>query len=138
MGILINAFKVKYILITFLCVAFNTNQAIAQVKSSRIHFVETRHNFGKVEQGTVLIYGYKFKNTGEDTLVIKNIRASCGCTGVTIGEKKKFITEEEGEIKVSFDTNGRSGIQNKTISVQTNDPENPDVLLSFTCEILSK
>ncbi|MDF1612332.1 MAG: DUF1573 domain-containing protein [Stygiobacter sp.] len=140
MEIIINTFKVKYVLFmfTFLLLGLNTYQLQAQVKSSKISFIETKHDFGKVQQGRVLTYIFKFQNNGEDSLEIKNVRASCGCTGAAIGEKKKFANGEEGEIKVTFDTNGRTGVQNKTVSVQTNDPENLNVMLSFTCEIVSK
>lgn len=111
-------------------------QTPAQEKTSKIKFQETNHDFGKVEKGVLLSYDYKFTNEGEDTLIIKNVRASCGCTGATIGEKKHFATSEEGEIKVTFNTSGRSGVQSKTVSVQSNDPQNPNVMLSFTCEIV--
>ncbi len=136
----IKAFKTApaLFLFTFLFIAAFASQMPAQVKSSKIIFVETNHNFGNVAAGTQLTYKYKFQNNGKDTLVIKNVRASCGCTGATIGEKKKFDAGEYGEIKVTFNTTGRTGHQSKTVSVQSNDPEKPNVILLFTCEIVSK
>lgn len=136
----IKAFKTASlpVLFSFLLISLSANQTSAQVKSPKITFSETNHDFGKVENGVLLTYEYKFKNDGEDTLVIKNVHASCGCTGATIGDKTEFTNGEEGEIKVTFNTSGRSGIQSKTVSVQSNDPENPNVILSFTCEIISK
>lgn len=125
-------------LLYFLLIGIFANQTPAQFKTSVINFKETNHDFGKVEKGFLLTYEYKFTNEGEDTLVIKNVRASCGCTGATIGDKKNFGTNEEGEIKVTFNTSGRSGVQSKTVSVQSNDPKSPNVMLSFTCEIISK
>ncbi len=140
MKTLLRAFKTASIpfLFSFLLIGFLASQTHAQVKSAKINFTEIKHDFGKVQQGVELMYEYKFKSEGEDTLVIKNVRASCGCTGATIGEKKKFGDGEDGEIKVTFNTSGRSGVQNKTVSVQTNDPQNPNVILSFTCEIVSR
>ncbi len=126
------------VLFSFFLISLFANQTPAQVKSSKITFVETSHDFGKVEKAVLLTYEYKFRNDGEDTLVIKNVHASCGCTGATIGDKKEFTNGEEGEIKITFNTTGRSGVQSKTVSVQSNDPENPNVILSFTCEIVSK
>ncbi len=121
---------------TFL-IGIVSGQTPPKEKTSKINFQETKHDFGKVVQGVELVYEYKFKNDGEDTLVIKNVRASCGCTGASIGDKKKFENGEEGEIKVTFNTTGRSGMQSKTVSVQSNDPENPNAVLSFTCEIIT-
>jgi Protein of unknown function (DUF1573) len=126
------------LLLLILLINTLTGSIFAQAKSSKITFIETKHDFGSVQKGILLEYEYKFKNDGGDTLIINNVRASCGCTGASIGDKKKFANNEEGEIKVTFNTSGRSGIQSKTVSVQSNDPENPNVILSFTCEIVSK
>ena len=114
------------------------NQALAIEKASKITFKETKHDFGKVKQGVELMCAFKFKNDGNENLVIQKVHASCGCTGASIGDKKEFKKGEEGEIKVSFNTSGRSGTQSKTVTVQSNDPENPTVVLSFTCEIINK
>jgi len=127
-----------HFLITIILVGIFTGQTLAQAKVPKITFTETNHDFGKVEKGVELAYEFRFKNEGEDTLVIKNVRASCGCTGATIGDKKEFTNGEEGEIKITFNTSGRSGIQSKTVSVQSNDPGNQTEALSFTCDIISK
>ncbi len=126
------------LLLTLLLFNFVPQQTKAQVKSSKIFFEETEHDFGKVQQGKTLSYDYKFKNDGEGNLLVKKVRASCGCTGASIGDKKDFKSGEEGEIKVTFNTSGRRGVQNKTVSVQTNDPNKPMVILSFTCDVISE
>ena len=122
-------------LFSLILISLSSKQTQAQNKSSKIFFKETKHDFGKVERGTVVSYDFKFINEGEGNLIIKNVHASCGCTGATIGDKKEFKNGEEGEIKVTFNTNGRSGNQSKIIYVQSNDPENPQELLSITCDI---
>lgn len=115
-----------------------SDQAIAIEKASKITFKKTTHDFGKVNQGVELMFVYKFSNDGEVNLVIQRVQVSCGCTGAALGDKKEFKKGEEGEIKVSFNTSGRFGAQSKTVSVQSNDPKNPIVVLSFTCEIVSQ
>jgi hypothetical protein len=111
------------------------NQSLALENSSKITFKETTHDFGKVKAGVELMFAFTFANEGADTLVIQKVHASCGCTGAAIGDKKEFKKGEEGEIIVSFNTAGRSGAQSKTVTVQSNDPEKPFVVLSFTCDI---
>jgi hypothetical protein len=127
--------------VTLLCSVFfvgiGVGQTLAQLKVSKITFDEPKHDFGKVQQGVELTFLYKFKNDGDERLAIQNVRASCGCTGASIGDKKEFEKGEAGEIKVSFNTAGRVGAQSKTVMVQSNDPKNPIVVLSFTCEILA-
>ena len=125
-------------LFSILLIVVFADQVLAKEKTSKITFQETKHDFGKVKAGVELTYVFKFKNDGDENLMIQKVHASCGCTGVTIGDKKEFKNGEEGEIKVSFNTRGRSGVQSKTVSVQSNDPANPVVVLSFTCEIISQ
>lgn len=125
-------------LFSILLISIFADQTLAKEKTSKITFKDTKYDFGKVREGVALTYIYKFKNDGDENLVIQKVHASCGCTGASIGDKKEFKKGEEGEIKVSFDTSGRSGAQSKTVTVQSNDPEKPVVVLSFTCAIVSK
>ena len=129
--------SVTFLFSIFLSVII-AGQTPAQEKTSKITFQETKHDFGKVKEGVELTYVYKFTNDGEENLVIKKVQASCGCTGASIGDKIEFKQGEDGEIKVSFSAKGRSGVQNKTVMVQSNDPQNPSVVLSFTCEIINQ
>ncbi|MCB0722885.1 MAG: DUF1573 domain-containing protein [Ignavibacteriae bacterium] len=107
-------------------------------KPAKIKFREVTHDFGKVEEGTRLSYSYKFKNTGKGTLIIESVIASCGCTGAALDGKNEYSRNERGEIKVTFNTRGREGVQTKTVTVRTNDPTDPQVVLTFTCEVLKK
>jgi len=38
------------------------------------------HDFGTINEGDVVEYTYKFKNTGEAPLIIQGAQGSCGCT----------------------------------------------------------
>ncbi|MDQ7817198.1 MAG: DUF1573 domain-containing protein [Melioribacteraceae bacterium] len=126
------------VLFPILFISVLANQTFAQVNGPKITFNETKHNFGKVREGVEVTYQFKFRNEGEKNLVIQKVQASCGCTGASVGDKKEFKKDEAGEIKVTFNTSGRSGVQSKTVSVKSNDPANPVVALLFTCEIISK
>ena len=91
--------------------------------TAKITFEKTDLDFGELESGKVVDMEYKFKNTGDETLIIKNISSSCGCT-VTKVEKKEYKPGEEGTIPVKFFSRGYNGKITKTITVATNDPEN--------------
>ena len=54
-----------------------TTLAFAQAK---IEFEEVKHDFGDIPEGPKSSYTFKFKNTGNEPLVLQNVRASCGCT----------------------------------------------------------
>jgi hypothetical protein len=75
---------------------------------------------------------YSFTNTSGETVVITDVRHSCGCT--TSGLEKTVIDPgESGVLVVSMSTKGMKGEQAKTVSVYTSeDPDNPDILYLYT------
>jgi hypothetical protein len=101
----------------------------------KITFQDDKHDFGKVPQGPQLQFNFKFTNSGAETLVIDHVQTSCGCTGATTGEKKEYSKNENGELTVTFNTQGREGHQEKVITVFSNDPEEPQKMLTITCDI---
>lgn len=82
-------------------------------------FENGEYNFGEITQGEKVSYSYKFKNVGKSPLIILNATATCGCTVPEV-PKEPVKPGEEGEIKVVFDSNGKSGMQDKVITVTSN------------------
>jgi hypothetical protein len=82
-------------------------------------FAVLEHDFGTVGEGQKVKYEYKVKNTGQAPLIIQNAQPSCGCT-VPNWSKEPIPVGGTGFVKAEFDTNGKSGIQNKTITVTAN------------------
>jgi hypothetical protein len=101
-----------------------------------ISFNEEIHNYGDVKQGPQIDGFFDFTNTGKQKLVISNVSASCGCTSAMVDEKKEFAPGEKGKIKFTFNTEGRSGVNEKTITVESNDIKNPRKTISFICNIV--
>ncbi len=82
-------------------------------------FETTDHDFGTIKEGEVVEYTYAFKNTGEAPLVIQGAQGSCGCT-VPDWSKEAIPVGGTGYVKAKFDSNGRTNIQNKTVTVTAN------------------
>jgi len=82
-------------------------------------FAVVEHDFGTVPEGPKVVYKYKVKNTGQAPLIIQNAQPSCGCT-VPNWSKEPIPVGGTGFVKAEFDTNGKQGIQNKTITVTAN------------------
>ena len=84
-----------------------------------ISFETDEHDFGRIIQGEVVIYAFKFQNTGKSDLLIASVGTSCGCT-VSKYSREPVRPGEQGTVQVTFDSEGRKGVQNKTITVLSN------------------
>jgi len=84
-----------------------------------MEFSTVDHDFGTVDEGKKVVYTYKVKNTGQAPLIIQNAAPSCGCT-VPNWTKTPIPVGGEGFVKAEFDTKGKPGINNKTITVTAN------------------
>jgi hypothetical protein len=89
----------------------------------KITFEETTHDFGSVIQGEKVIYSYKFKNTGKSDLLIAKVEATCGCTAIKY-PKHPIKPGKEGSVTITFNSEGRVGIQNKIVRVVANTQPN--------------
>jgi hypothetical protein len=84
-----------------------------------ISFEKDFHDFGKLISGEQVTYAFKFKNSGKSLLLISNVSTSCGCT-VSSFPKQPVKPGEGATIDVSFDSEGRHGLQTKSITVFSN------------------
>lgn len=99
------------------------------VEAAEIKFKETEHNFGTVTAGDTVRHTFSFTNTGKGPLVIATATASCGCT-VPDYPREPIAPGGTGEIAVVFNTSGKLGEQNKTVTVTANtNPSNTELLL---------
>jgi len=97
--------------------------APAQVKPEgplpEMQFDGLEHDFGTVTEGQKVVHVYKVKNTGQAPLLIQNAQPSCGCTAPD-WTKTPIPVGESGFVKAEFDTKGKPGMNNKTITVTAN------------------
>ena len=94
-----------------------------------VQLIDSVYDFGTVQDGAVVQFSYRFKNTGTKPLVIMNASASCGCT-VPEKPEQPIMPGETGYIKVKFDSKGRVGEAHKTVHVESNaQPQFPELLL---------
>lgn len=84
-----------------------------------LSFESTAHDFGTINEGQKVVHTYKFKNTGEAPLIIQSAQPSCGCT-VPDWTKEPIPVGGTGFVKAEFDSNGKPGVNNKTITVTAN------------------
>ncbi len=84
---------------------------------------EARFDFGKIKQGDKVKHSYKIQNNGRANLIIHKVQTTCGCTGVVIG-KRILAPGKSGNIEIEFNSSGRRGTQQKSITLFCNDPKN--------------
>lgn len=101
-----------------------------------ITFDEVEHAFGKINEGERVAYIFSFTNTGDADLVVNSVNASCGCTASKY-DKKPIPSGRKGSVEVIFDSSDRSGMQTKTINVQSN-AKNKFIILRITAEVIDK
>ncbi len=111
-------------------------KAQAMATPTSVQMIDSAYNFGKVTEGEVVEYSYRFKNTGANPLIVTSATASCGCT-VPEKPEQPVMPGETGFIKVKFNSEKRVGTAHKTITVMSNaEPAFPE--LQLTGEVLEK
>jgi hypothetical protein len=111
-----------------------TSLCCSQVVGPKISTQQANFDFGDIPGGDKVTHDFIVFNTGDDTLVIKDVRASCGCTAAK-PEKNNLLPGESAKINVQFNTYGRSGQQQKYVYISSNDKDTPELRLSFTANI---
>jgi hypothetical protein len=92
-----------------------------------ITFEKTTHDYGRLIQGEKVSYSFKYTNTGTADLLISNVTAGCGCT-VPRFTRDPIKPGENGTVTVIFDSQGRRGFQNKSVTVISNTIPNTTAL----------
>lgn len=90
----------------------------------KLEIKEITHDFGKIDEGTTVTTSFSLQNTGKSALNIRKTHANCGCTIASLS-KDVIAPGESLNLDVSFNTKGRRGNQQKSITIYTNDPVRP-------------
>lgn len=100
---------------------------VDESKLPKFEFASESYDFGKIKQGEKVKFSFKFKNSGSQPLIISSASASCGCTVPSYPEEP-VAPGAEAIINVEFDSNGKLGMQTKTITLVANTIPNTKVL----------
>jgi len=94
------------------------DQSVAE--TAIMTFDEASHDFGTITEGDVAKTTFTFTNTGKVPLLIVDARGSCGCTVPKFPKNVPIAPGEKGEILVSFDSNNKPNLQQKTVTISAN------------------
>ena len=98
-------------------------EVVASADAPVMNFEQTEYDFGTVKQGEVVNHTFVFTNTGSTPLIIENASATCGCT-VPDWTREPVAPGDQGQIAVQFNTAGKMGQQNPTVTVRANTQPN--------------
>ncbi len=107
----------------------------SQGAETTIEWTRKTWDFKEVKEGEEVCHTFYFKNTGNNNLIIKNVKTSCGCTTVNY-DKAPIKPGNEGKIEIAFNSTGRNGKQYKEISIFANIPEKQTVIC-ITADIIN-
>lgn len=94
-------------------------EGIDRSELADIKFEEEEFDFGTITQGEKVSHEFRFENTGAKDLIISNAYADCGCTVPEV-PKHPIPPGDESVIRVTFDSDKKSGIVTKSITVVAN------------------
>jgi hypothetical protein len=102
-------------------------------KQGYIEFEKLSHDFGTLIEGEQVVCYFGYANTGEGSVLIQDVKSSCGCT-VPDYSSLPLQPGDSSILKVLFNTTGRQGEQLKIITVRSN-AENSEVSLKIKASI---
>lgn len=132
--------KYLFILMALVCVAplYAQTSSAQKTDGAVITFEKKTHDFGDINQGDKVEETFHFTNTGTEPLIITNVEVTCGCTTPKGWPRDPIPPGGKGEITVAFNSAGKSGRQNKVVTVVSNAVNSDGGLISFVTNVLVK
>ena len=103
-------------------------------RGPRLLFSSTSMDFGRVNQSGMLNREVTFTNVGRKELLIKAVQGNCNCITASAA-KTSLKPGESSVIRISFNPADRKATQTKSITVYSNDPQNPVQRFTFTAYV---
>ena len=106
----------------------------------KIEITPNSYDFGDIPYEKVE-HNFLIKNTGTKLLEIKGVSTSCGCTKASV-DSEQIMPGETTNLMVTFDPNimgdNEVGKILRVIYVKSNDPEQPEVEIKITANVVKQ
>lgn len=106
--------------------AVATTDAAKNMAPSAITWKDDTHNFNDIEKGKPVSHDFTFKNTTKQTVLLTDVKASCGCTATNY-TKTPIKPGESGSVTATFNA-ASPGSFSKNITVTTSDSDVKKIL----------
>lgn len=97
----------------------NGLDTVAAERKPTMTFKDTLHDFGTIHENEMVEYEFAFTNEGKTPLIISAAAGSCGCT-VADYPKDPIEPGKSAAMKVTFNSTGKHGTQEKAVTIHTN------------------
>jgi hypothetical protein len=114
--------------------SFPTLSPEEQANAPILNFETYEIDLGTLRHGTEVARSIKFKNKGKKELQIRYAQSNCPCL-INKVSKMTVKPNEWATIELRFDPTGREGLQNKAVTIYSNDPVNPVQRISVKGDI---
>jgi hypothetical protein len=96
-----------------LCFLLVAPSALAQ---GVMAFENPAHDFGTLAEGDDATHAFAFVNAGTDTLRVREVETTCGCTVPTFSSRP-LAPGDSGSVEVAYQTVGRVGVIDRVVRV---------------------
>ncbi|AYB32826.1 DUF1573 domain-containing protein [Chryseolinea soli] len=103
-------------------------------KAPQLRLQTTNLDFGRVQPNAATEREVQLFNAGKKELAIKSVQGNCTC--ITASAKKTTLKPgESSTIRISFNPLDRKGTQQKSVTIYSNDPQNPVQRILFSAYV---
>lgn len=98
--------------------SIDTNE-VDMTQTGLLVFEDTVHDFGSLKEGEIIQHDFEYTNKGSKEVIITSAKGSCGCT-VPEFDTEPIAPGEKGTMKVTFNSDGKPGYNEKNVQISTN------------------
>ncbi len=111
----------------------------SEKKGPELTFENNRHDYGTVyvDDMPETKLAINFSNTGDEPLILSNVRACCG-TRVTQWPREPILPGEEGTINVEFRLAPRAQRISRSVTVTYNNEDKPTERYRITGQVVER
>jgi hypothetical protein len=107
---------------------------LSTVAQAQLTWEKTEVDLNPAPGAESAVATFNYQNKTDKPINIKAVRTSCGCTTAAL-KKNDVAPGEKGEIVATLRTGDRTGQQVKTVTVETDDPQQPQTVLTLKANI---
>ena len=111
----------------------------SEKKGPELTFENSRHDYGTVyvDDMPETKLAINFSNTGDEPLILSNVRACCG-TRVTQWPREPILPGDEGTINIEFRLAPRAQRISRSVTVTYNNEEKPTERFRITGQVVER